>query len=650
MFQIALFYLLKFFMLIAVLFTLGRILTGFIRLENTGRFWKIGLELLLGTMTGVVLYSVITSRLLTANTMLFTLLLFALPLLSRNKQFKLPDQATWNPGNLLGDLFRLYLVALPFFLLACIQLFDFQQNMVNVVQLDVAFWSELIDILRITGNENRAYAANFFPDLIPRNGITAYHYYELWLSALAVSTLKIPASHAYVIFTATLLKINLFVLILSVWELKGRVTGFKIALSFLLTDIFIPPFIKAELFPNLKPIISYFQEHHIHEIRSPKHLPAYLFLLVTANALMRKKYLWAILALSVIPVLNIVTASSILGAMFLGILILAWRKELHWTWAAYPLALFILIFGFFSIFGDSTSESWLSMSLISDWIKDPFNLSYLRTIAVHQVIFGVMTLTFLSPVLLLLALNWRSTRAFRRFLMLAFLIMVNAALSVSLFTGVSDSIQFFTFMLPAIVLIGTLGIIEIWDDLGKIQQALTTIVLFVFMAGSVTAHVFRLNRFDPNLVSYHQMDRASLEAVRNALPNNTKYSRVAELKDGASYREINLSRLMPTLLSNLHFEALVNISSKLTHPERLDPENVIEMDYCLHKEPFWVYAQIERKKGKSDSQIQTEFIKNYGIQYLILPRMDKIPDQFSAMVKDTLWMQANQSVLLSLEY
>ena len=582
--------------------------------------------------------------------MLLLLLLFAGYYLARNRQFKLPDKKDFLPVSYLKDLTLLILLSLPYFLLSAFQMFDFLHHEIRLAQMDVAFWANLVDVLRLTGNENINFRANFYPDLIPIKGITAYHYYELWFSSFITDITHVPSSHSFIMLTATFLKVNMIVLFISFWELKGRLTFAKIALTYLIIDVFIPPLINVQLFPDLSPIIGYFQGFHIHEVRAPKYLPTTLFMLVGVHLLYRQKYIPAILSISVIAFINVVVITTLGATLFLGILILTIKKKLKWAWMAYPFLLIGISYGFYAIYGDSSSSAYLGESLLVNLMKDPFNIEYFKTIVVHQIIFGSMTTLFLLPFLILFLFNWRLLMKFRSILIAALLILMSASLSVSLFTGMYNSIQFFTNLIPAFALLATLGLIELWDNIPRIQRSLILILTVGCTIGSIASYVFMVGHHEPNLIGFHHFTKKDMDHGNNIFPKGKNHIPVAIVKEGAKYSEDHLAYIMPTLHANEQYEVMVNIATERTYIENLDTTDNIEIDFCHNREPFWVYAQKERANGISDDEMQVNFIREHDINYLILKRSDEIPVHFRSMISDTLWVQHNGSVLYSLDH
>lgn len=90
---------------------------------------------------------------------------------------------------------------LGIFVLRCIWLMDTETGLLfsETYNADNDYYGQLSDFMKLTGQENRYLSLNLWDERA--HGITPYHYFELWMTAILSDTFPIATMYVYMIFT-----------------------------------------------------------------------------------------------------------------------------------------------------------------------------------------------------------------------------------------------------------------------------------------------------------------------------------------------------------------------------------------------------------------------------------------------------------------
>jgi len=172
-------------------------------------------KLLTGIYLSITFFSIFKSSGITFNLIFVVLFAASYWHLSQKSPSSKNKKITYLPDFNHLKAYRFWIYLLVFFLIFLARvIFIYDANTgflyTEVESLDVGYYGQISDFLNLTGQENRYRVLNlWYPEV---HGITPYHYFELWFTALLCAIFPTGTMYVFMVFSYSLL---LFILFLS---------------------------------------------------------------------------------------------------------------------------------------------------------------------------------------------------------------------------------------------------------------------------------------------------------------------------------------------------------------------------------------------------------------------------------------------------
>jgi hypothetical protein len=299
----------------------GDIIIRLFGFKTEKKYTNVFFALLIGMVICVIVYSVYRSHFRTIN--LFFILLVIPFLWERRKKIKFSNELI-SPGRLTVCFFSNYLVLLEFAVLALVFVFWLNNfHMLKSMQLDSVYYLKIAEALKLSGQENTYHYNNIFST--DYRGVEAYHFFEMWLSALLMEfsdKFLLTIIVFRVIMYAILLVGTVFGLVAiteNISDQKKR-TGWLDKLFSFLFVFFILNYLW--LFPSIDSKFYFPLESNA--LLRINFRTYYLFMIPAFIFLLRKQYECFFIVLLILPLISITTAPAIYSSMFL---LLIWNLK-----------------------------------------------------------------------------------------------------------------------------------------------------------------------------------------------------------------------------------------------------------------------------------------------------------------------------------
>ena len=324
------------YFILAVLSSFGTVLVGWVLIRSTT---SIQLE---STEQKVFIYGIVGIGALVTfvslvktggQTVQIALLLFVLILAIVNRRVIKLDLSNLKSMPSRGKAYRLItrliVVLCCVFFLAGIQFFSFKDLDILIPNRDVLYYASLSEALWETGIENNYFYGSEVSDQL--TGMVPYHYFIEWFNALIYGFFGTNPTLSFLLITIPVFATTVVFGFMSfVRKLTPSASTWKIillGLAGLLFQTYFPSsLLQGEEFKHLD-MLSYTPLGHGMYCKA---LPIYLGLLLTIFFYYRKKYVEAILTLTLLPIFNISALPSIITAipLVLGFVVITRKMKL----------------------------------------------------------------------------------------------------------------------------------------------------------------------------------------------------------------------------------------------------------------------------------------------------------------------------------
>ncbi|MCU0391366.1 MAG: hypothetical protein MUE81_09635 [Thermoflexibacter sp.] len=399
-------------------------------------------KLFLGILSSVLSYSLLQSLFLTFN-IFFLPLIFLFYKEVRYQQFTTNKFSSFLPDK---QELRIVLVSITFatiaFLVKVLELTDIQSGYLYHYELtyDKIFYSNLVDVLEDLGQENVEAGLNYMGKQY--HGVHAYHYFELWLSALIVKFSGLLSLYTFSLISAVLLLSALFLGYLSIFEnFKKNIKWYHYFIAGFLcfsTTIFFDFYQSIEL---IRYISRRYDMGLIDALSMPKLAISELFLICVFLFFVNGKYHLGVITAFAMPIVNIGLTPCILSGFFI-FFALNWRFKLIETnnlKILFSLVLFAIAYFLFAFFLKPTAPRQIpEISILSNIGLSTFFTKALVRIVAEWARFIILYLPFILLTFWLIFKN--------RHLKIIFFIFLSVLFCGIAFSGLTyfiiDSYQF----------------------------------------------------------------------------------------------------------------------------------------------------------------------------------------------------------------
>lgn len=476
------------FSLLIILFSLilcyliGHVFRAVIFKEySSNKFFNVFVNLLIGFISIIFVYALIKTS---SNTILWGFLILIFLFYYRKNLQKPSLKSIILQKNLMHPIdipqFSIALIICSgFFFLQGYFFYNLPYN--NLPQGDYAFYSMVVDYIRLTGIESYIGAEHPFKTFI--DSPVPYHYTEIWASAFFVDLFKINTIESQVVIVHSLLGAILSTGLISLIKLFNNTIIFKI---FSLFSVFLTGIIIYRFLPQT--------DSFIFAIGWNSKLIIISIFLVWFFYLLKIKSHFFYFPLLAIPIVNIATAPTIFTSLFCFVFIeLFFKKamrQVRWHILIDTLLTATFIASFYIINSKSNASGDFTLNNIISGLQNDIKKPFL-IIAGSLIIFLSIYILHLLPFIVIMFTKLRTNiivliqkQSLERFIPIIMFIFGLVFWSVS--NNIVDSIQFFylTALLPfnILLLIIYAYFSKILNFRKKIWSHLFVIYFFILIA------------------------------------------------------------------------------------------------------------------------------------------------------------------------
>ncbi|WP_448520451.1 hypothetical protein [Rhodoflexus sp.] len=471
-------------------------------------------------------------------------------------------------------------------------------------------------------------------------GITLYHYYELWLNGLFIEAFQTPSLVLLMAVNVPLFHCLVLIGILAWIEKSHSITWWLSILCFgllFVNGVFLEWY-KAHPFLALSEDIRSDLLDFIGKKTGPYYLYAIAFLLL----LQRTKYKEATVLILSISIVTTVALPTVAGGIMLSALILWLIRQTNmrdWLWDTIAaLSALAIISVFFLILGlrgvESGGPSELLANVIKlDWltIKTKFNLFI--GLFIH---IGVL---YWSWLLLLIVLGFQPLQSIslRNFIVIGSVIIAGAT-NWALLSPNLEAFQFFThptFSMLNLSLILQLNTLIIKPHVNTFRYV-TALIGLILIIG------INYNRHYSTQKYYFSHDRSYDFSFLSRLASQKITSKI----NGWGVSILHANEYVKTFQSHLPIMVQMGEYLPLLHPTAQSfsistfevPEVPRLRRYDLALMAFTQFVNQQKAKGTFQSipQSQADFIRKHRMGYLIASKSAIVPPTIQPMITDSI--------------
>ena len=346
---------------IALANIIGKAGLVFLNLKPSGKFFRLFVEMVLGILLIVVIYSIIRTHFFTVNILFVFLFLFYLFFISKNKikfiNYKnLPQKFT----SFHKDIIIIIIACLPFFLYELF--FIYTSSVIKLPDDDYFFYSKISDSLNYFGKENKFVTLNYlYPNKF--NGLQPYHYFELWINAFISWVFRLSSTYSLLLITFPLINTAVFLGLAAFWESFSKTTVFSFFFIFLF--LFAGgtwfAFYKINLLDFITPI-----ESSPFTLYGKKLTVIYLFFILFTLLFIKNKKKSAFTVLACLPIINISIMPAVVGGSIVYLFLNRFHKNFSFKERNQLLILFVLITVFYYILYFVIGKTTYSNSYVAE--------------------------------------------------------------------------------------------------------------------------------------------------------------------------------------------------------------------------------------------------------------------------------------------
>lgn len=487
------------------------------------------------------------------------------------------------------------------------------------------------------GNENRYYALNH---LYPKdyNGVSPYHYFELWFSIMISKLFSISPIKALILVSYPCAKAILFVSIINLAKfiLKESLIVCIFASLFLMfiSGVYMPFYEEYEL---TKYFIGYTQSGAM--AWGKKYLIIYIISVASLMHFLQKKHTEALIILMVLPILSIGTAPATFASVGCLLLFLAFKERKIKDLSSYAIVV-VLFVAFYKLFTvRETINNVGNYALFSLILSAPLDISLYKKFVFYAVFPFIRTIIIYSPYLLIiLYLNYVSRRANKKLndieiilYSLICLLLFFGSIGSALLNGIYDSGQLLYNILPLInLIIGTLILIR----LSYINKITTYIFTFIPLA---LFHLFNNHEvfkdWTPKDYNIHSdLFKKDCIGLLEVSPQSEVIAFV--MRDEFYDKGPIVSRYSnPCYFLQFNSKGCyfidINILKSFSRPENL---SAVEVSTFKGIYEYAVFSE-KNRASSNDFKIQNHFLKQFKVSYLYLQNGADLPENFEKSFK-----------------
>lgn len=287
-------------------------------------FFRNLIELSTSTISITVIYSLYKSNGMTVQMLLLCLILFAVVLYKPRLSFNFNLKLSFTDCKKFFSRYSfLLLLITPVFIIHFLSAYDLESG-IKLSHPDYLHYARQINILKATGHENSLMSLNLlYPDITL--GISPYHYFELWLSALLDVCFQNPLLTLHTT-VYPLLSFLFFLGGLAIIEKYNKVKSYFVVLTYLVLIIGTSYYHTFNLLSDFTQQTAFYFQTTAFSCCGKKLLPLYLFSTLALNFYIRQHYKAALIVMLCLPVINISQLPAAIGIYFLILIYLTIRN------------------------------------------------------------------------------------------------------------------------------------------------------------------------------------------------------------------------------------------------------------------------------------------------------------------------------------
>lgn len=613
-----------FILVLSLCYLLGHVLFLFLNINIKNNYVSLFSKMLVS----VSMFSICTAILLTnGRTIMTGLLLLSILLLFvyyKNRQLaeNIPQLKDTNIS--IKDILLLFAGATLLFLFRAYQIYNLEGSIPLTPHGDIIYYSNLIDFLLRFGYENSSI------DTIYPQGVSPYHYYDIWFGAGLVHLLKLNTATTLVLIVYSIGPFLIWLGVISTFSQLKYINYVDLIFSFfgvIATGIYFESYTHIAFMNNIGVYAT-------NSLNYNKLFPIYLFSLAFLNFYFSKRYVEALICAICIPFVFISTAIGVFSGLFLFLIYtkVFLKRKINLEMLILLLSA-VFIYLFYKL--QPAIETHVSTNFSSMFLEI-LKPSYLKTII---NIFGGTTIQFALIFFvysLLYLLNNKPKDILKsnfELIILACLIYVITLLAWGALHNYTSIVQVFSNISVVVFnLLATFVLLNVVKQ-NKILKPLNIILTIFIMISCVKISMFNLSsRFN---YSYNNKYLVEIEQSSDLLNKNgafiytendyksSRFSYIANFAKPGGYLIYSQNKTFPLSIS--------------PHSYPLSNDNVIrEREMAsLKTTPFWKYVEHQKQLHtfKSIPESQAQFIDQYNINYLICTKEVVLPPQLSIKIK-----------------
>ncbi|MFM7683114.1 MAG: hypothetical protein ACKO7P_10260 [Bacteroidota bacterium] len=498
----------------------------------------------------------------------------------------------------------------------------------NIPHLDYNTYSITSQSLIDFGKENRELVSNkLFPN--ETNGVSPYHYFELWLNGLFHFIFKISPLKTLFFITYPLLKTTVFIGIVSVALMKVHKIYWALLIGLCLmfiTGLFVNGYENYEL---TKYYVGYTQSGPLTWGR--KYLPIYIFSVLSLLYFLKLEYKLSLVILMCCPIISIGTAPAVFSIIFI-ISLFHFYKSKQLSLIIFSSIFILFFFIFFKIFTiQSTSNYVNNNALYHQILNDCFNLELYKKLFFHALFPFLRVFIFLFPYLIIIIIFSLNKLNPINGSLWTFLIILSffGSLYGSLFNGILDSGQLLTNILPIINIVLIALIVQIFEYRPKIIT-----ILLIFLVPFQLINILKeTTLFAPEMYN-RQSDEFRLSCLK-ILQKNNKAEFIGYFNEPDCYAN---GAIWSMYTNPCYFLSLQDNGAYFVdlNPFELKKESNKDIynRHFMDRFEIKMFSKLyNEKKENKNLSIQEKFIRKYNIGYLYIRKNSKIQLNYFTDIK-----------------
>lgn len=600
---------------------------------------------LVGQIASVFFYAIYHTKGLTIQ---WLFLLIALFFWSEKKWIQRTDSPNFTFKNILPKLLTIFIGIVFCFLWEAYFFIDTNSFPFHIPFIDTGFYNNISHFLSVTGHENVLNMENWFEGQ-SSNGISLYHYFELWLNNLITNSSGLLSMPTYVLITQPSFFAIGFVGVLALLEQKAHFNFLHLFWAILLLFsgvVFFDFYLKIEKLQYIDIIFFHFLGH------LSKKTGTYLVcMLAFALLFERKKYEQAYYTLLCLPIMTVTMFTSVIGGtwLFLFILFLSRNENRH----IYKKILLssILFFACFLIAYQFMRDDLGGIISINNIFSNLFSFNSLtQKMKLFIGTFAQVILLFFPYIIIILfnkpIKEWKGVYAtHKEYIIAAVSLVVAGLISWVLFFSMNDSFQLFIGTLSALQMLIILLVLHHihlfeWNN---IRKSAANFLLALLFAYNLSLQVKKQYYGYSNAGNYFNQgatySTSYLSKIKHRLHKINGFGACLvdnELVEHSPFpyklsrHIIRLGNYLPLMTNECYVIQLYDFK-----PNELGSN---ETDMYMNLLSFYKFVKKQQKESvfQSIAQSQVDFIKKYKLKFLILSKNITLNVLFTPLIQEII--------------